>query len=275
MLNQILIELNKTLGDEYGLFKEFVPRVQEGTDIYNQYKNVGSLRIDGGSLQILPFNQGITASLVLQLDMAIDDAVEVSDVISEPLEKLSAATNGVIDSVVVNENGIPVTYRYRLNYGVPVTDGEIRYGDKYNYVRYEIPIEAVVSSQLFFGDELKFEILFEGRYVELDGITSHTISPNIQTNDMKFLDTFEVKSIATASDWGMQVIGFFKPTDTLQKYIYDALNDGIALTLDIRYSIDNGQTYKHKHVLLHDCVYPFTLSQFAIMTLNMSTATEV
>lgn len=270
MLNAMFNKIQKTLGDEYGLFREFNPHVWRNKEILDKYTNIGVLYVNNGNLNKLPDGAMMEINYTLQLFMRIDDTVNVSDVIVEPLNNLAKETTGEVFSPINNE-----AVQYFLDVGLPTSDGEVVEGEgNHNYIRYELPISVVFTDGITIADNKGITITIDGIHYPLNSVLSVVEVPQTQLETSTFVNatvkdnyTYNAmsnESMVVASGWSIQINKLYRAAE--DEAIRNCILNTPNKVVTIKYK---GNSHK---VILHDCNFASELGQAEVMTINASAA---
>lgn len=275
MLKAMFDKIQSILGDNYGLFSEFNPRVFENEEILAKYKNIGVLYVNNGNLGKLPDGAMMEISYTLELFMRIEGADVSSDSIVLPLEELATGVTGT----VFNKMGTSI--RFVLDVGLPTSNGEIVEGaGNHNYIRYELPISVVFTNGITIVSNDDIIITIGDIKCKLKSVLSVVEVPQTQLETSTFVNAtdtnkaMENESMVVASAWSIQINKLYRPdeTDKDNEYVYNdvAIRDCILNTPNKVVTI----TYKNKghRVIFHDCTFSSELGQAEVMTINASTA---
>ena len=275
MLKAMFNKIQSLLGSAYGLFSEFNPRIFESEEILSKYLNIGVLYVNNGNLGKMPDGAMMEINYTLQLFMRIDDSVNVSDVVVDPLNKLATNTTG---EVITDDDNAG---KFFLNTGLPTGDGEIVEGaGNRNYIKYELPISVIFTKGINIADNAGITVTIDDKTYMLKSVLSVTEVPQTQLETSSFVNAsgsnkaMQNESMVVASGWSIQINKLYRSDvrDYDEHYIY---ND-----VDIRKCILNTPnkvvtiTYKNEphQVIFHDCTFASELGQAEVMTINASAA---
>lgn len=267
MFNGLAREINMILGRDYSIAFDFYPRQDYSAETMARYKNVGTLYINSGDIELLPGNQGLKGRAVLSLFMQVTPTMQTSTPIVEPLNALIEHSNGFLET----DSG--QGYKYVLYYDAPTSDGVVRLYGENNYIQYDIGIDLVLSNSLMLGQEASFQLYNSttSTWQNIDFI-SLTLLPNAELDTKMFLDGNADISDVLASKWGANLVVLYQPKNDLLKALYTNSHTAPQTRYQVRYSEDGGVTYITKTAVLHDCTYSFERGQFAVMNLNFAQA---
>lgn len=160
-------EIKSILGNDYVVFTEMSLHAQENQDVWEQFDNIGVLYVGYGDLQLLTGNQGLKGQAELQVLCKVKDRYNNINPIRNALDNLTATANGTIYAPQGE-------YKYIMNCGVPVSDGEVNMGIESKFVSYTVPINVTVASGLMFGAE--YEVEFQTGTQDIERAQTHRIS---------------------------------------------------------------------------------------------------
>lgn len=265
MLKAMFKVIQEKLGDEYGLFSEFNSNVFENEKILDKYKNIGVLYVNNGNLGKLPDGAMMEINYTLDLFMRIEDGVNISDVIVEPLNALATGTTGTI----MPNNG--AEGQFFLNTGLPSSDGAIveGKGDR-NYIRYELPISVIFTNGIDIAGNTNILITIDDETYELKSVLSAVEVPQTQLDTSTFINgsednkAMQNESTVIASAWSIQINKLYRPEDdnVMRRCILETPNKVVKISY---------KGVEHQ-VILHDCTFASELGQAEVMTINASTA---
>lgn len=270
MLKAMFKEIQSILGSSYGLFNEFNARVFENEEILDKYTNIGVLYVANGNLGKLPDGAMMEINYVLELFMRIEDTVNMSEVITKPLEALATGTTGTL----YRDNG-GTQGEYFLDTGLPTSDGAIieGAGDR-NYIRYELPISVFFTDGITIADNKDVTIIIDGVVCALQSVLSVVEVPQTQLETSTFVNEKTVnnytynamvnESMVIASGWSIQINKLYRAAEdeAIRQCILNTPNKVVTVTY-------KGEPHK---VILHDCTFASELGQAQVMTINASTA---
>lgn len=272
MLNEMFGEIQSILGDGYGLFQEFAPKSILSNEYWDKYKNLGVLYVNDGTPNFIPDGASMTIDYTLSLLMRIENGVNTSDLIVEPLEKLSSAMTGILYTE-------KETWKYMLNVGLPTTDGEIHVGSGFQFITYDIPITAIVASGVLLTDttkKIKISIGTTSDY--LKGVITCTEMPSAELESAIFLNSGtllgetsnSVESLVVARGWGLHITKLYRPDDPIDKALRsEALQVTSDNIISVEYAMGNESPIT-RNCIISDVTFANEKGQAVIMSFTLS-----
>lgn len=265
MLKAMFKEIQSLLGNEYGLFSEFNPKIFKSEEILAKYKNIGVLYVNNGNLGKLPDGAMMEINYTLDLFMRVEDTLNVSDVIVDTLNRLATGTTGT----VMANNG--AEGQFFLDTGLPSSDGAVTEGiNDCNYIRYELPISVVFTKDISIADNKGILVTIDGVQQELASVLSVVEVPqtkletSVFVNDWGDYSAMQNESMVVSSNWSIQINKLYRANEdsAIRSCIITAPNKVVTITY---------KGIAHK-VIFHDCTFASELGQAEVMTINASTA---
>lgn len=281
MLNAMFKEIQSRLGDECGLFREFVPKPFLNEEYRRRYKNLGVLYVNNGNLGSLPDGAMMKISYTLELFMRVNQSYNTSDPVVLPLEKISTGTTGVIYSSA--EDG--PEYQFILDTGLPTSDGHLVPGGECDYVRFEVPIAVTFVNGVTLADNNHIVFTIDGiEYPPLKSVISFTEAPQTQLETATFVNednsatpsfpAMENESVVVATSWHAEINKLYRPADKVDSSIrLKSLSSTAAQgSVFVRYKDGSELAERTRKVIIHDVVFANELGQPAYLTFKLSTA---
>lgn len=284
MLNAMFKEIQRRLGDEYGLFREFNPHVWRNKEILNKYKNIGVLYVNNGNLNKLPDGAMMEISYTLELLVRIAETYNNNIPIVLTFEELATGMTGVI----CTDSG--VRCQYVLDVGLPTSDGAIIEGGDCNFVRYQLPITAVFTNGVALSDNNHIELTIGDVTGALKSVLSFVEVPQTQTQTETFVNegtavgdvqypAMQNETMIIGTGWSAQVNKLFRPDDPVDKALRKMLLDNPRQVIEVAYKAYAGTTEndipdekRTRRVIVHNAVFSNELGQATYLSFSMSTA---
>lgn len=278
MLKAMFNKIQSILGDDYGLFSEFNPHVFENEEILAKYKNIGVLYVNNGNLGKMPDGAMMEINYTLELFMRIDNSVNASDVVVEPLNILAAESTGEVST-----DGTK-TWQYFMNTDLPASNGEIVEGaGNHNYIRYELPISVVFTNGISISENKGIQIIIDGVTHELKSVLSVVEVPQTQLETCSFVNpsgsgnlAMQNESMVVASSWNIQINKLYRGDENDKNNLAGVVYNDVGIRKCIVNTPNKVVTLIYKgvsrKVILHDCTFASELGQAEVMTINASTA---
>lgn len=265
MLKAMFREIQARLGDEYALFSEFNPQMFKNEEFLAKYKNVGVLYVNNGNLGKMPDGAMMEIDYTLELFMRVDENVNISDIITEPMEDLATGTSGKL-YLNGKEAG-----EFFLDAGLPTSDGTIVEGaDDHNYIRYQMPISVVFTNGITIAGNEDVSIEIDGVSYPLQSVLSVVEVPQVQLETDAFINaagggaTMRNESTVVSAGWSIQINKLYRPDDDakIRECILNTPDKAVVITY-------KGVAHS---VVMHDCTFAAELGQAEVMTINASAA---
>nr|DAR85338.1 MAG TPA: hypothetical protein [Caudoviricetes sp.] len=235
MFEEILREINRILGSDYALFWEFYPQEEKADEVLAVYKNIGMLRIETGTLQLLQGNQGMQVDTALHLLMRIEDTDLTSKRITDALNALVSAANGYIETAEGN-------YNYVFSFGLPRRVAPVEHFRAVNFVPYVIPLNITVSQELVFGDDIQVTIDNQA----LDGIISWQETPSKTLRALTMFNVDEIKNAFEMKTWSFTALVMYKDDNSLHNALLEDERAEPHTVHDFVYKIGNADAVTKK-----------------------------
>ena len=267
MLKTMFNKIQSLLGDDYGLFSEFNPHVFQSEEILAKWKNIGVLYVNNGNLGKMPDGAMMEINYTLELFMRIDGAVDVSDVVVDPLNKFAAEATGTVQTVQGKK------WQYFLNADLPTSDGTIVEGaGNRNYIKYQLPIAVIFTDGINIASNDNIVITIDGTDYTLKSVLGVVEVPQTQLETCSFVNpskdgsqAMQNESMVVSNSWNIQINKLYRPEDKdIRNCILNTPNKVVTITLK-----DKKESHQ---VIFHDCTFASELGQAEVMTINASTA---
>lgn len=286
MLQAMFREIQQALGDRYGLFEEFAPRIFQNEEILARYDNIGVLYITNGDFGSLPDGSKMEISYTLALFMQVKDTYPTSEAVTRDLYKFATGTTGEL--IVNEEEGKRVSYF--INASAPTSDGVIYSGkgDR-NYVLFEVGLDVMFTKDIAISDTGKVTVTIGGVGAPLKSVISVVEIPQTQVETVAFVsdytdtsgtkpykyDAMENESYVAANNWSIEIVKLFRPNDTVDQQLRELILDHPKEAFTITYQAGDWDTPHTYRVIAHDCTFSNELGQPILTTIRCSTALRV
>lgn len=274
MLKAMAKEIQEILGNDYAMYVEFNPKSIYGDETLEKYKNIAVLYLNNGNPNFVPDCASMTLYYTLVLYMRIPEGQNTADMTVDPLEKLNKEMTGKL----YTENA---TWNYVLNVGLPTSDGDLKLGGDTQFIIYEVPITAIVTSGVLltnFTKKIKISIGTTSDF--LKGVITCTETPTSELESAIFLNSGTllgetanaVESLVVARGWGLHITKLYRPDDPIDKALR---SEALLVTSDniisVQYAMGNESPIT-RNCIISDVTFANEKGQAVIMSFTLSKA---
>lgn len=272
MLKAMAKEIQEILGNDYAMYVEFNPKSIYGDETLEKYKNIAVLYLNNGNPNFVPDCASMTLYYTLVLYMRIPEGQNTADMTVDPLEKLNKEMTGKL----YTENA---TWNYVLNVGLPTSDGDLKLGGDAQFIIYEVPITAIVTSGVLLTDNTKIKVGIYGTEAAfLQGVITCTEVPTIETESAIFLNAGQlfgeqanaVESIVVAHGWGLHISKLYRPNDPIDVAIRAQALNPTDNKFSVQYAMGN-ESPVTRNCIVSDVTFANEKGQAVIMSFMFST----
>lgn len=274
MLKAMAKEIQEILGNDYAMYVEFNPKSIYGDETLEKYKNIAVLYLNNGNPNFVPDCASMTLYYTLVLYMRIPEGQNTADMTVDPLEKLNKEMTGKL----YTENA---TWNYVLNVGLPTSDGDLKLGGDAQFIIYEVPITAIVTSGVLltnFTKKIKISIGTTSDF--LKGVITCTETPTSELESAIFLNSGtllgetanSVESLVVARGWGLHITKLYRPDDPIDVALR---SEALLVTSDniisVEYAMGNESPIT-RNCIISDVTFANEKGQAVIMSFTLSKA---